>query len=105
MQQRLLRAPQLGHVEHDAVDGVRAPVRVALDRRLLPDPQHAAVGGDHPVLEVERPLGGDARLGLGDDAVAILRVQRAHPGLLVREPGLGREPEHASRSAGSRSAA
>ena len=95
VQQRLLRAAQLGDVEHHAVDGQRAAVGVALDRGLLPDPQHAAVGGEHPVLEVERPLGGDARLGLGDDAVAVLGVQRVDPRLLVLEPLLGREAEHA----------
>ena len=100
VQQRLLRVAQLGDVDHHAVHGERPPVGVALDRGLLPDPALAAVGGDQPVLEVERQRRRDARLGLGDDPVAVVRMDGLHPRALVVDPALGRVAEASARSAG-----
>ena len=83
----------VGDVDHHAL-GVRGPPgRVAHDRRPLPEPHDGAVGGDHPVLGVERGLLGVGAALAVEHARAVLRVQPGGPQALVGDPGLGREAE------------
>src|SRR6478736_1093860 len=45
-----------------------------------------AVGPTHPVLEVERPLRGDAGFRLRDDPVSILRMEGPNPSVWIVHP-------------------
>ncbi len=105
LQQRLLGAPQFGHVEHHAVDRQWQAVLVALDRSLLPDPQQACrrrrTSGTRSRTAWRRRCTPRPRPGSGHGRRGAARSpRRPRPRAIARGSTRARP-----RSAGSRSAA
>ena len=87
----VLERPLLGDVGEDPV-----PLRVAVlleQRRLVADPDDAAVLAAHAVLRAQKS-DLERQLLLPERPFAIVLVQTRPPGCLVRPPLLGRPAEH-----------
>ena len=88
--QLLLRLALGGDVEQVALEVERGPGVVEDDDALVADPDDAAVAGREPVLEAQRLMSAmRARVG-GEDALPVVRVQRADEQVAVVLPLLDR---------------
>src|SRR5918998_617350 len=69
----------LGDVVLDTLPVEGAPLRVANEGRLVPDPDHPPVAGELAVLRLERLAGPVGALVLGEHPLAVVRVHDVQP--------------------------
>ena len=89
--QRLLRQPALRDVRQHALPR-RDPSRSLHEDRVIVDPDHAPVGPDDPVVDIEGVSGRIGALGFHQYPLAVVGVQHGCPEAGLVHPPFGRVP-------------
>ena len=75
----LLRLLSLGDVEHEALPAEGMTIFVAHEHRLVAQPDHTTVPGEHPVLQGERVPGLAGTPVLGKHPPPVVGMQHLRP--------------------------